>query len=82
MATDYEIPREMLDAVMRSCPVTQPQAQMVLLTAMRWLVDHPIEPTLEQAESIYDGFRGAHAVTVRHCMIEWQRRMFIAKEKA
>lgn len=56
-------------------------ARISVEAALRWLTENPIEPTEEQAQYMYDGKNGVgHAGTIRYCMIEWQRRMFLAPE--
>jgi hypothetical protein len=74
------VPEGMLEAVWGgSPPYTDDQIKRVE-KACRWLSAHPIAPTPEQAQYMYDGFNGPHDETVQHCMTEWQRRMFLAPE--
>jgi hypothetical protein len=56
-------------------------ARSVLNEAIPWLTRNPIVPTLEQAQYMYDGAKGAHDTAIQYCMVEWQRRMFQAPEE-
>jgi hypothetical protein len=55
-------------------------ARSVLNEAIPWLTRNPIVPTLEQAQYMYDGAKGAHDTAIQYCMTQWQRRMFYAPE--
>jgi len=50
--------------------------------ALRWLIENPIAPTLEQTEAMRRLFRYADEPLQVYCdvAVEWQRRMFLAPE--
>ena len=74
------VPEGMYDAAMKYQD-SGIQCGAALEAALRWLSENPIVPTEEQAQYMYDGKKGlGHAGTIRYCMIEWQRRMFLAPE--
>ena len=74
------VPEGMYDAAMKYQD-SGIQCGAALEAALLWLSENPIVPTEEQAQYMYDGKNGlGHAGTIRYCMIEWQRRMFLAPE--
>ena len=75
---EIKVPEGMMRKV---CETYSDNVHECLEKALRWLSENPIAPTEEQAQYMYDGKNGlGHAGTIRYCMIEWQRRMFLAPE--
>jgi hypothetical protein len=55
--------------------------ETIIEAALQCLAENPIVPTEEQAQYMYDGKNGCgHSATIQYCMVEWQRRMFLAPE--
>lgn len=79
-----KVPSGMLEAASKGMGNIDPRGFIVgsaLEAALRWLSENPIEPTMEQAQYMYDGFNSSHAATIQYCMMEWQRRMFLEPEE-
>jgi len=55
----------------------------VLEAALRWLSEHPVVPSQEQANAIAREYRGypPHCCSTQYVIAEWQRRMFLASEQ-
>ena len=89
MNSEIRVPEGMLDAA-DNCygvdddrPWNAYKTSDILEAALRWLSEHPIVPTDEQAREMFSAIEGTVTLSrdqLRTVAVEWQRRMFRAEE--
>jgi hypothetical protein len=70
-------------AVFEECGSRQfhPLIRVALEAALRWLSVNPIVPTAKQFVDLFDELSEVNDGKLSHrCVVEWQRRMFLAPE--
>lgn len=75
------VPGGMLEAVNSASKtaqiITDERLLEMLEPAIRWLSENPIVPTVEQSSDMMEKFP---VNTSRNVCVEWQRRMFLARD--